>query len=87
MSISNWFKRRAEKAKQAHYKRGYDYAAGELLRGEATPLEMMNRYGTSATFNEAPHLVSFDRGMEDATDKLCESGAIKDDRIHLNYYG
>lgn len=87
MGIANWFKQRAEKAKQAHYKRGYDYAAGELLRGEATPLEMMNRYDTSSTFNESPHLVSFDRGMEAATDRLCACGAVKDDRIYLNYYG
>lgn len=79
--ISNWFKAQEEKAKKAHYKRGYDYAAGELLRGESTPLELMHRYETSQTFAENPTLREFDRGMEDATDRLCGSGAIVDDRI------
>ena len=81
-----WYDKKSDKAKQSHYTRGYDYAAGVLLRGEKKPQEVMNEYTTGSTFSESPHLVSFDHGMEDATDRVCESGAVEDDRINMNYY-
>lgn len=59
---------------------GYDYAAGCLLRG-ASPIDMQYRYDTSVVFNENDGCRAFDRGMEEATDRIVALKIVEDDRV------
>lgn len=80
-SIGNWFEQRRMKAIAAQKTRGYDYAAGCLLRG-GKPSELERYYGTSETFGEGEFEKAFDRGMIEATNRAVELGIVVDDRVH-----
>lgn len=73
----NWLKRKLEKWREERHleaKRcGYDYAAGQILRGYPA-VAMQAEY-------ECTDPTVFDAGMEDAVDQAVKNGWIKDDRI------
>ena len=72
MFIKKWLKKRKEKAERKEYKRGYDYAAGALLRGEETPLSIEAHYFRDDwTF--------FEDGANDAVTCLIAKGVVKND--------
>lgn len=59
----NWFQRLRDQYSAKEYRRGYDFVAGELLRGEITfekVLDIVDGARFYGTFNV------FDRGAEDA---------------------
>jgi hypothetical protein len=76
-----WKARRHEQAKAEQHRKGYDYAAGALLRGDRTPIQLQYEYDTSTTFNESETAKAFDNGMLQAVDKLCALGFVEDDRV------
>ena len=81
--IKEWLNRRKENKWKQEYNRGFDWAAGALLRVEITPIGVESYYGTNATagvsFNRFK--TAFDYGAEAATDALVQAGVIKDDGI------
>jgi hypothetical protein len=62
--------RKAEEAED--FSRGYDFAAGALLRGEETPFTLVAKIWTRD---------SFDDGILKAIDRLVSAGIVIDDRI------
>ena len=74
MKIIKWFQERKQRVDQDLYCRGYDYAAGALLRGEKTPL-VLNAEQVDYNRN------LFDFGMDAAIAKVTELGIVKDDRM------
>lgn len=70
-----WFKKRNEQKRKQLFNRGYDYAAGSLLRGEETPISLESRWWHNVDNNE------FDSGIMAATAKLIDLGIIEDDTI------
>lgn len=77
-----YFKKRREKAEAEAYRRGYDYAAGALLRGDGSPEYYEQLAQTGETFGEGGTHKCFDRGIRGAIDKLVELGVIVDDRVY-----
>lgn len=68
-----WIKRKAWRKKR-EFNDGYDFAAGALLRGEKSPLELVALCWPD---NSDP----FDKGMTEATNKLISLGLINDNRM------
>lgn len=79
--LASWLKKRSEKSVADSYRRGYDFAAGALMRGEKNAAEMQSYYENAGTFSEGRHAVSYDRGIEDATDKAVKLGIVEETRI------
>lgn len=75
--------RKLKKNKEA-YDHGYDYAAGSLLRGEKTAYELEVEADTPSEWNLDEEHRSFDRGINDAVDKLISLGIVKDTRFNPN---
>ncbi len=71
----NWFKKRNERKRKKLFNRGYDFAAGSLLRGEETPISLESKWWRSPNSNE------FDSGVGAATSKLIDLGIVEDDSI------
>lgn len=68
--------RRARKARE-HYIRGYDYAAGVLLRGEKTVTELEAEMPSDSTFGDLnPAYLAFSDGVDDACSKLVTTGVV-----------
>lgn len=77
-AIQAWLDRRAEAEALRSYHKGYDFAAGKLLRGELTPAELQIMYE-----DPLDACNPFDVGMEDAVDRLCQlPEKPADNRIH-----
>lgn len=74
---------KVEKNKKA-YEHGYDYAAGSLLRGEKTAYELEVEADTPAEWNLDQEHKSFDRGINEAIDKLITLGIVEDTRFNPN---
>lgn len=70
--LRQWRERRQAAQRTADFNRGFDYAAGALLRGEETPQSLEAKVW---------EVESFDRGMFAATDKLVQAGLIQDNRL------
>ena len=64
--ISNWLERRSDKKSLEKYNRGFNYAAGEILRG--TNRHVILAYTDTARTTGAYN--SWDAGMEDADRKI-----------------
>lgn len=60
--IKEYFRKRKESWELSEVKRGYDYAAGELLRG--VPINIVENYAFNP-FNDG--LYHFNRGVIEAT--------------------
>jgi hypothetical protein len=73
-AIKAWSMRLKLKRRKNEFKRGYDYGAGVLLRGEESPMSLES-YLWSHPESQ------FDRGMIAAVDKLVAEGVVKDNRI------
>ena len=73
MFIKKWLKERKNKANKKAYNRGYDFAAGALLRKDTTPLLI-------STYIDLNDQINFNDGRDDAIDLLVKVGLIKDDR-------
>ena len=65
--------RHKEQAKTSEYLRGYDWAAGRLLRGDESPISL--DAWTQGRYNP------FDRGIDAAIKAFCEQTNTEDDRI------
>ena len=74
-TIKEWNLERTNKLHKEEYDRGYDFAAGILLRGEETPNSLMGKYGNSDSWD------LFDEGANDATNHLIREGVIENDRV------
>lgn len=72
--IKEWLIAREKLINKRLYDRGYNWAAGELLRLEATPLVIQSYYECNGERN------CFDAGAEDAVNELVRLGVVKDDR-------
>jgi hypothetical protein len=59
------------------YKDGWDYAAGELLRGKS-PRTMQAEYDKVIDCD-----LPFDHGMEDATEEFIKLTGVEDDRVQV----
>ena len=70
--IKQWLKKRRENRARKLYNRGFDYAAGALLRGEKTPIELQ---AESCPEDRD----EFDIGVDHAINKLLN--LIEDNRI------
>lgn len=55
------------------FRRGFDYAAGALLREEKTPFQL--------EAEQASDYGPFDRGMDEAIDQLVSMGIASDNRM------
>lgn len=75
--IKDWLEKRRAAAREAEYRRGYDWAAGRLLRGHATPITIE----AYTYIRYSPRYDDFDRGADAAVDRLVEAGVIEDDRV------
>lgn len=71
--IQNWLIKRRLDKETNQYVKGYNFAAGELLRGTATPQEIESYYYRSSW-------TPFDRGCNDAIDRLVRLNAVIDNR-------
>lgn len=72
--IENWCKRKEHKKYMRSFRNGYDYAAGELLRKEHTPISLESYfYGAS--------MDNFDQGIRAAVQDAILQGLVKDDRL------
>lgn len=71
------FKKIKEKSKEKQFRNGYDYAAGELLRGEKTPL-FLDSEVYKICGNDYD---SFDAGIDAAIQDAVTKGLTEDDRI------
>lgn len=71
--LNSWLTRRKIAAQVADFNRGFNYAAGALLRGEESPMSLEAKPWPG----EFTH---FDKGMIAAIDKLVATGVITDDR-------
>lgn len=69
-----WTARRDAIRRRKEFIRGYNWAAGALLRGEETP-------GSIESCQYLPMWTSFDSGTIKAIEKLLELKVIEDDRI------
>lgn len=71
--------------KEKRYRAGYDWAAGLLLRGEQTPIyiEMM----TDKRFAAGDGKEEFDRGAQDAAERLIDEGIVDNDAIDSPMFG
>ena len=56
------------------FRRGFDYAAGALLREEKTPFQLEAE-------QDGDHYDPFDRGMTEAIHQLVSMGIASDNRI------
>lgn len=65
MSVKDWWRGRVEARMRAKYKKGYDFAAGGLLRGELTPEEVDEHAQESRDFDAYD---AFDEGAQCAAD-------------------
>ena len=78
-SIINWVqdrrRRRHEAGSQRAYVRGYDWAAGLLLRGEAEPITVQAYTEPGLRYSD------FDRGADAAVDRLVALNIVEDNRI------
>lgn len=72
-TLTNWLNRRKGTAKSAVFDRGFDYAAGALLRGEESPASLEAKPWPD-------DVTDFDRGMLAAIDRLVTAGVVHDDR-------
>lgn len=70
-----WLTHWQERKKQARFNRGYDYAAGALLRGEETPGSL------EAKWWHNPYSDEFDTGVMTATKRLINLNVIEDNSI------
>ncbi|GAF74550.1 unnamed protein product [marine sediment metagenome] len=60
--ITNWLEKRRDKKSLGQYNRGFDYAAGEILRGTNRHV-LLNYTDTARTMGDYN---SWDAGIEDA---------------------
>lgn len=72
--FSKYRRKRRERQAYELYTRGYNYAAGSLLRSEETPLSLDAKCWSN-DYND------FDRGINAAIIKLRVLGIIEDDRF------
>ncbi len=73
-TLKNWSMALKVKRGKKEFKRGYDYGAGVLLRGEESPMSLES-YVWSHPESQ------FDRGVIAATDKLVAEGVVEDNRM------
>lgn len=78
--LKAWTARRDEIRRTKEFIRGYDWAAGALLRGDETPMSI-------EVCMCASMWTSFDSGCIAATGKLLDLNVIKDDRIESLKFG
>ena len=72
--LKEWLHKRKKNKDINQYVKGYNYAAGEILRGVSSPIEIESHYyGSSWT--------PFDRGCDDAIDLLTELKVVEDNRM------
>ena len=71
MFLKKYRQDRVKRLDKKMYNRGYDFAAGALLRGEETPLSIESHYCIC-------DWTSFDRGVNDAVATLIEKGVVED---------
>ena len=76
--LRKYFEDRKNNSNKRSFIVGFDYAAGVLLRGEETPMSLESY--NSDCFEENSSSRMFDRGVAEATDRLCSLNAIVDDR-------
>lgn len=69
--IRNWYREQIAVRKAANYRRGYDYAAGALVRGEETPASLSAKIWHDDRDE-------FDRGMMDAAREMVFRGLAED---------
>jgi hypothetical protein len=65
------------------YERGYNYAAGALLRGEKTAYQLEVESDTPSEWQTEDGR-AFDKGIIAAVDKLTSLGVVEDDRLNAN---
>lgn len=71
--VKSWTIHRHKTREEKEFVKGYDWAAGVLLRGEETPMSI-------ESYMYAPMWTKFDSGALVATEKLIGLEVIKDDR-------
>jgi hypothetical protein len=72
--IREWLKAREIREREDAFHRGYNFAAGVLLRGELSPIEL--------DFMQSDYDVdSYDVGVNEAIDRVCSLGICTDNRI------
>jgi hypothetical protein len=80
-AYQRWKKRRADARCEAAYRRGWDWAAGELLRGQSEEyIDAM----TDVWVPQSAEASAFDRGATGATvawNKRCEWVSLTDEQI------
>ena len=83
MSLNSWLEKRYRAKIDQHYKNGYDWAAGALLRKDKTPMEIESMIdGPEMDIPRNAFGDAFDNGASDAiTDITCDLVVVKDDRI------
>lgn len=70
--FKKYFSAKKRERDKKDYERGFDFAAGSLIRGEYTPSSLQNlTYGSCHPF---------DRGINTATDFLIKNNIVIDDR-------
>jgi hypothetical protein len=67
------FRIRKDKCIKSQYKKGYDFAAGKILRREETPLSLDEMQDMDPC--------SFDRGMNAAINYLVILKVVEEDRV------
>lgn len=72
-----WVAQRRHCRQRQDYQRGFDTAAGSLLRKESTPKALAAQYSASIRAR-----TQFDYGMEAAVEFLIARGLVADDRIY-----
>lgn len=76
--LKTWLEAHRKRVRNNAYLRGYNWAAGALLRGDETPASVdIHTYGCSDPF---------DRGANDATARLIALGAVVNDQFDARLF-
>lgn len=79
IQLRAWLNKRKQKRLKQSREIGFDYAAGQLMRG-VTPYHLQQDYSTAEVLNENERCRAFDNGMKEAVDLAVQKGWIEDNR-------
>ena len=81
--VKKWLSHRKSRKEKEDYNRGFDWAAGALLRHEMTPAEVESYYNINSTAEESfsDLQINFIRGVRKAILTLIKTCVVEDDRL------
>lgn len=76
--LKQWLRDRKARQREESYSRGYNFAAGALLRGEETPASLEAQIWPD---HDNGPLDAFDRGVMDAVRALVRHKVVEDNSV------